>query len=187
MASDGCQPPDWHGRAFSYLPFAPSYHSQQPVQSYAGSHSSAGHTHTAPAAAAAAAVAATAPAAHGAMAGKHTGGSVDYHYTTIKGAWFGPAPQGYQGTSVQQWYEDTRKARDDSIRQGSKTEPKTVALRGGAQIPLVGLGTYALSDASTVTKALQLGYRHLDCSPVYGNEVLVGQGLKAYWDLVGNG
>jgi len=51
----------------------------------------------------------------------------------------------------------------------------------GARIPAIGLGTFA-SDrytgeqvAAAVTGAIRVGYRHIDCAAVYGNEPLIGQ------------
>jgi diketogulonate reductase-like aldo/keto reductase len=53
----------------------------------------------------------------------------------------------------------------------------------GAQIPAVGLGTFG-SDrftgaqiAEAVSGAIDVGYRHIDCASVYGNEHLVGESL----------
>lgn len=54
----------------------------------------------------------------------------------------------------------------------------------GAKIPAVGLGTFG-SDrfsgadiAAAVVGAVEVGYRHIDCASVYGNEHLVGQSLR---------
>ena len=52
----------------------------------------------------------------------------------------------------------------------------------GAAIPVLGLGTWQLNGSvgSRVTEqALRLGYRHLDCALIYGNEKEVGEGLHA--------
>jgi len=52
----------------------------------------------------------------------------------------------------------------------------------GAKIPALGLGTWQLNGAvgSRITEqALKLGYRHLDCALIYGNEKEVGEGLHA--------
>jgi alcohol dehydrogenase (NADP+) len=55
------------------------------------------------------------------------------------------------------------------------------ALRSGAKMPTVGLGTFG-SDrfsgeavAEAVRGAAEVGYRHFDCASVYGNERLVGE------------
>src|SRR5262245_4351363 len=52
----------------------------------------------------------------------------------------------------------------------------------GATVPVLGLGTWQLNGAvgSRITEqALRLGYRHLDCALIYGNEKEVGEGLHA--------
>ncbi len=49
------------------------------------------------------------------------------------------------------------------------------------KIPLLGFGTWQLSpkDCQTaVGTALRVGYRHLDCAPVYGNQKAVTQAIK---------
>ena len=53
----------------------------------------------------------------------------------------------------------------------------------GAKIPSVGLGTFG-SDrfsgeqvAAAVKRAISVGYRHIDCASVYGNEALIGEVL----------
>jgi len=66
-------------------------------------------------------------------------------------------------------------------------DPKTVpykTLYTGAKMPVVGLGTFG-SDrfsgeavAQAVKDAIALGYRHIDCAAVYGNEHLIGQSLR---------
>jgi diketogulonate reductase-like aldo/keto reductase len=51
----------------------------------------------------------------------------------------------------------------------------------GARIPCLGLGTWTLRDQScsdAVRWALQAGYRHVDTAAMYGNEEVVGAGLK---------
>lgn len=52
----------------------------------------------------------------------------------------------------------------------------------GATIPLIGLGTWQLSGDNCVQmvgEALKLGYRHVDTAAMYGNEVEVGEGMRA--------
>jgi 2,5-diketo-D-gluconate reductase B len=52
----------------------------------------------------------------------------------------------------------------------------------GAQIPLVGLGTWELRGracARVVEQALRLGYRHIDTAEMYDNEREVGEGVRA--------
>jgi diketogulonate reductase-like aldo/keto reductase len=52
----------------------------------------------------------------------------------------------------------------------------------GFRIPLVGLGTWALSgrDCARLTEqAIRIGYRHIDTAQSYGNEREVGEGVRA--------
>ena len=54
----------------------------------------------------------------------------------------------------------------------------------GARIPMVGLGTFGSDHASpqevadAVREAIALGYRHIDCARVYGNEAAIGEVLE---------
>lgn len=54
----------------------------------------------------------------------------------------------------------------------------------GARIPAVGLGTFGSDhvDAGTVAQAvrgaIEVGYRHIDCAAVYGNEAEIGRVLE---------
>jgi len=61
-------------------------------------------------------------------------------------------------------------------------------LSSGARIPGIGLGTFgsdhvspsAVADA--VRYALSVGYRHVDCASVYGNEGQIGHALNAIFE-----
>jgi 2,5-diketo-D-gluconate reductase A len=56
-----------------------------------------------------------------------------------------------------------------------------VPLPSGAQMPLLGFGTWQLKGASAVDAtetALDAGYAHLDSATIYGNEREVGQALR---------
>jgi 2,5-diketo-D-gluconate reductase A len=58
----------------------------------------------------------------------------------------------------------------------------SVALSDGARIPQLGLGVYKVADdeaRTVVATALELGYRHVDTASFYGNEVGVGQAIRA--------
>lgn len=55
----------------------------------------------------------------------------------------------------------------------------------GSALPAPGLGTWKIENskvASIVHEAIDTGYRHLDCACDYGNEHLVGQGIKSALD-----
>ncbi len=68
-----------------------------------------------------------------------------------------------------------------------RIDPATVPFRvlnTGSKIPAIGLGTFG-SDryagetvADAVRGAIAVGYRHIDCAAVYGNEHLIGQALR---------
>lgn len=55
-------------------------------------------------------------------------------------------------------------------------------LRNGYGIPCIGYGTWQTPDGETartsVSKAIGLGYRHIDTAAAYGNEASVGAGIK---------
>jgi diketogulonate reductase-like aldo/keto reductase len=53
-------------------------------------------------------------------------------------------------------------------------------LRDSGRMPTLGLGTWKIGERDTaevVRKALQVGWRHLDCACDYGNETEVGAGV----------
>ncbi|XP_053574931.1 aldo-keto reductase family 1 member C15 [Bombina bombina] len=63
-------------------------------------------------------------------------------------------------------------------------EDSYVVLNDGHKMPVVGFGTYApekypKSLAEGATKvAIEVGYRHIDCAFIYGNEREVGRAIK---------
>ncbi|GAB4392733.1 MAG: aldo/keto reductase [Gammaproteobacteria bacterium] len=60
---------------------------------------------------------------------------------------------------------------------------KTVSLVTGDTIPVIGLGTWQASEAviqQAIHVALDGGYRHIDCAPIYLNEPAIGRALQRY-------
>jgi diketogulonate reductase-like aldo/keto reductase len=63
------------------------------------------------------------------------------------------------------------------------TSPRdTLPLRGGARIPVLGLGVYQLGSGEptrrAVKHALSVGYRHIDTARIYDNEADVGAAIR---------
>ncbi len=60
-------------------------------------------------------------------------------------------------------------------------ERKTVMLNSGYEMPIMGLGTYSLSDEecyNSVTALLESGGRLIDTAYMYGNEAAVGRAIR---------
>ena len=58
---------------------------------------------------------------------------------------------------------------------------RTNTLNTGDKIPSFGLGTWLAEEgvAEAVLAALEVGYRHIDCAAIYGNEAIVGSALQS--------
>ena len=57
----------------------------------------------------------------------------------------------------------------------------TLTLPTGAPIPILGFGTYKIAPDDTyeaVSRALNIGYRHIDTAQMYGNEAEVGAAIE---------
>ncbi|KAJ8899648.1 hypothetical protein K2173_019344 [Erythroxylum novogranatense] len=62
---------------------------------------------------------------------------------------------------------------------------KFFELNNGSKIPSVGLGTLQAAPGvveEAVITAVKVGYRHIDCAQVYGNEKEIGCALKKLFD-----
>ena len=60
-------------------------------------------------------------------------------------------------------------------------ESRTVMLNSGYEMPIAGLGTYALSDEecyNSVTALLEAGGRLIDTASYYGNEEAIGRAIR---------
>jgi len=58
---------------------------------------------------------------------------------------------------------------------------KRVALNTGATMPMLALGTWKIERQqvkAVLETAIELGYRHIDCSAVYENEKEIGSALR---------
>lgn len=65
----------------------------------------------------------------------------------------------------------------------------TYKLQNGTELLCVGFGTWQTPDGETavqaVKTAIESGYRHIDGAAVYGNEVSVGEGIRAGMEAAG--
>jgi alcohol dehydrogenase (NADP+) len=58
---------------------------------------------------------------------------------------------------------------------------KTLAFSNGDQMPILGLGTWKSEPGqvyAAVREAIRLGYRHIDCAMIYGNEEEIGNSIR---------
>lgn len=58
---------------------------------------------------------------------------------------------------------------------------KTLSMANGDFLPMIGLGTFKSDQGEiyeVIRDALELGYRHIDCAPIYGNQAEIGAAIK---------
>ncbi len=87
---------------------------------------------------------------------------------------------GTTNENVKEWIESLNISTESMVRTFN-FETKTVTLNSGYEMPIMGLGTYSLSDeecAGSVTALLEVGGRLIDTAYMYHNEAAVGRAVR---------
>ncbi|MCD7742236.1 MAG: aldo/keto reductase [Ruminococcus sp.] len=83
---------------------------------------------------------------------------------------------------IAEWISDLELPEGEEYAVGEfNFETKTVLLNSGYEMPIMGLGTYSLTDdecAVSIEALLKAGGRLIDTAYMYGNEAAVGQAIR---------
>lgn len=82
---------------------------------------------------------------------------------------------------LEMWINDLGLTAADSAAPVFDFETRTVMLNSGYEMPIMGLGTYSLSDEdcyNSVTALLEAGGRLIDTAYMYHNEAAVGRAIR---------
>lgn len=69
------------------------------------------------------------------------------------------------------------------MTETKRIQEKTLLLKTGFEIPVLGLGTWELGGQKcrdAVRLAIELGYRHIDTAELYGNEAEIGNAIEDF-------
>lgn len=91
------------------------------------------------------------------------------------------SPAAFEGAFSEKTKNKENSSMDGNITAEFNFETKTVHLNSGYDMPIIGLGTWTLSNEeaeNSVYHALKDGYRLIDTAEYYGDEEDVGKGVR---------